>query len=144
MTIYVMKIISTYYIFKSIKLILNCWCAHITFTCEQVIVASVALLASVVELVVSIAVSALCCRVMCCRSRRSEVRACVLVAAWLEQPNQIEGTVSHLLLVLALLLRSAFVLIEFLVMLHDIRICVHKTEYNFVHCRQQAIFKVGT
>ena len=70
--------------------------------------------------------------------------ACVLVAAWLEQPNQIEGTVSHLLLVLALLLRSAFVLIEFLVMLHDIRICVHKTEYNFVHCRQQAIFKVGT
>ena len=76
MTIYVMKIISTYYIFKSIKLILNCWCAHITFTCEQVILACIALLASVVELVVSIAVSALCCRVMCCRSRRSEVRAC--------------------------------------------------------------------
>ena len=93
--------------------------------------ASIALLASVVELVVSIAVAALCCRVMCCRSRRSEVRACVLVAAWLEQPNQIEGTVSHLLLVLALL-RSAFVLIEFLVMLRDIRICVHDTVHDCI------------
>ena len=50
--------------------------------------------------------------------------ACVLVAAWLGQPNRIEGTVSHLLVYLLSLLGSTCALIEFLVML---RICFHKT-----------------